>query len=151
MDTKKSTGISAAGVFQKTCSKCGQTKPIFDPDTGKTNFYKSSVINDGYHCWCKVCHNLYTSDRKRSKKRKPEPKVGKTLACPETTQLVLEPESSAGAIQADPVRPVKDGTEESCIILDFSAENELFVKLLARAKKARRTPVQQILFILETT
>jgi hypothetical protein len=36
------------GVFEKTCPKCGISKP-------KTDFFKCSNTSDGLHSWCKSC------------------------------------------------------------------------------------------------
>ena len=34
----------------KTCTKCSQTKPLFD-------FHKHQTTKDGYHTYCKPCKN----------------------------------------------------------------------------------------------
>jgi len=37
----------------KTCSKCGEVKPLDD-------FYKNKANKDGASCWCKTCKNEYS-------------------------------------------------------------------------------------------
>ncbi len=37
----------------KTCKKCGEKKPL-----DRKHFYRNKSKEDGWHDWCKVCHNI---------------------------------------------------------------------------------------------
>ena len=53
------SGIEAASVAEKTCTKCGAKKPL-------TDYHMSSKSNDGKASWCKGCVN---SIRRENRKR----------------------------------------------------------------------------------
>ena len=171
MNKKKQPNIPEAGVFEKTCSKCGDEKSILDPETGKLNFYRNPRNKDGYYSWCKVCHNSPRPSRKKLKKEPPAHTVSlpvdpvliipehKCPKCGRILELTLDnfhanPASKTGF---KPVckdcrnrgKRVRRGTEEGCLVLDFTDDMDLFDKVLAAAKKARRKPAMQILAMLE--
>lgn len=54
------SGIEAASVASKSCSKCGAYKPL-------TEYHASSKAKDGKASWCKACANsIYRANRKRN-------------------------------------------------------------------------------------
>lgn len=60
----------------KTCSKCGETKPL-------TDFYKDKKASDGHQSWCKRCVSV--DNAQRARKAKAEKRTAKA----EQTQTVV--------------------------------------------------------------
>ena len=63
----------------KTCSHCGETKPLSD-------FYKDKKATDGHQSWCKRCVSLDNAARARKalaeKRAKAETEQPETKTCP---------------------------------------------------------------------
>lgn len=166
-------------VDGKKCSKCRVFKLFIDPETGKSNFYKGPA-KDGYMFQCKVCYSGYSKSKTKGKANKkngndpapPEYGLGvkqdppvipmHPCAGPCGRELPLTIENfkrRAGSKNGftgvcrdctNKAERVRRGTQEGFIILDFSQDREIYNRLLTSAKKARRNPAQQILFMLET-
>jgi hypothetical protein len=75
----------------KTCSKCGETKPL-------TDFYKDKKASDGHQSWCKRCVSV--DNAQRARKAKAEKRTAKA----EQTQTVVVRETLTDKQMVDLLR-----------------------------------------------
>ena len=75
----------------KTCSKCGETKPL-------TDFYKDKNASDGHQSWCKRC--VCVDNAQRARKAKAEKRTAKA----EQTQTVVVRETLTDKQMVDLLR-----------------------------------------------
>ena len=75
----------------KTCSKCGETKPL-------TDFYKDKSASDGHQSWCKRC--VCVDNAQRARKAKAEKRTAKA----EYTQTVVVRETLTDKQMVDLLR-----------------------------------------------
>lgn len=75
----------------KTCSKCGETKPL-------TDFYKDKKASDGHQSWCKRCVSV--DNAQRARKAKAEKRTAKAVQ----TQTVVVRETLTDKQMVDLLR-----------------------------------------------
>lgn len=75
----------------KTCTKCGETKPL-------TDFYKDKKASDGHQSWCKRCVSV--DNAQRARKAKAEKRTAKA----EQTQTVVVRETLTDKQMVDLLR-----------------------------------------------
>ncbi len=114
----------------KTCSKCGEKKPA-----DRKNFYAQKSSKDGFHSWCKVCHNE-SSDKTPKKQKLVRQKV-KPAKQPEE----IKPIENTPVIKPEPVIQTR-------IVLYFADHMEAFEALKKDAGVNLRAPGKQALWIL---
>ena len=114
----------------KICSKCKTPKPA-----DRKNFYAQKSSKDGFHSWCKVCHN--ESSDKTPKKQKLVRQKNNPVKQPEE----IKPIEKTPVIKPEPAIQTK-------IVLDFADHMEAFEALKKDAGVNLRAPGKQALWIL---